>query len=270
VKYRVCAALLASLAAGAALAPEPAHPQVTPRPGKVDPRVRSIIYKPDQVVALTGHLGFQITVSLSPDETVETVSIGDSVGWQVNPTRRSDTLFLKPVDLGPPTNMTVVTDKRRYNFELTAKPTPRSNRDPEVIFELSFIYPPPPAPPAAEDSAAKQPPAPPRPINSSYSFQGDRELTPLKVFDDGLFTTFVWAPEAALPAVYLVGATGEEELLNFTFSPEGHMLVSAVGAHFVLRSGALLTHIYNDAFKPPQLGPDSPAERPGKRRKKKR
>ena len=67
---------------------------------------------------LRGWFGYQLMLEFEPDERIENVSIGDALGWQVTPNRRANLLFLKPVDRTAATNMTVVTDKRRYAFDL--------------------------------------------------------------------------------------------------------------------------------------------------------
>jgi type IV secretion system protein VirB9 len=97
-----------------------------PAPGAVDPRIRTVAYDPDQVVRLTGYFGIQTMLEFAPDERIENVSIGDAMGWQVTPNKKANLLFLKPLDRTAATNMTVVTDRRRYVFELVvARPRPR-------------------------------------------------------------------------------------------------------------------------------------------------
>ena len=60
-------------------------------------------------------------LEFEPGEKIETVSIGDALGWQVTPNRKADVLFVKPV-LKSTTNLTVLTDLRRYAFELRVEP----------------------------------------------------------------------------------------------------------------------------------------------------
>ena len=152
----------------------------TPRPGVVDPRIQTIEYDPDQVVVLRGTLGYQFMLEFAPDERIETVSIGDSVGWQVTPNRKANVLFIKPIDASVTTNLTVLSDQRRYAFELTV--APRSSRSP-VLYIARMVYPQPvlaqpvTAPPVAE--------GPPAPANTAYAVSGAAESQPARVFDDG-------------------------------------------------------------------------------------
>ena len=49
------------------------------------------------------------------------VALGDAQLWQATPNKRSDLLFLKPAVRNGRTNMMVVTDRRRYAFDLMAR-----------------------------------------------------------------------------------------------------------------------------------------------------
>src|ERR1051326_430415 len=120
----------------------PAQSALVPKPGPGDPRIHVVPYDPTQVIELGAVLGYELLIEFAPDEHIENVAIGDSIGWQVTPNRKANLLFLKPMDKGPSTNMTLTTDPRRYSFELTARPrnTVRDTRS--VIYSLQFDYPP--------------------------------------------------------------------------------------------------------------------------------
>src|SRR5205085_7069271 len=76
------------------------------------------------------------TIRFSEDEHIENVAIGDSTKWQVTPNKRANLLFVKPLADRAVTNMTVVTDRRTYLFDLVASPTAR-----DPLYVLSFKYP---------------------------------------------------------------------------------------------------------------------------------
>jgi type IV secretion system protein VirB9 len=202
--------LLAVLALGVALGGS-ALATETPRPGAIDSRIRTVAYDPDQVVRLTGYFGIQTMLEFAPDERIENVSIGDAMGWQVTPNKKANLLFLKPLDRTAATNMTVVTDRRRYVFELVVAGPKASAKDLAYVVRMlvpapapvAVIAPPPPAPPAAP--VAK---------NSAYGVKGDAAIQPTRVFDDGVATYFAWPEQADLPAVFVVNADGVEGLAN--------------------------------------------------------
>lgn len=231
---RLSALVLAfALTAGPALA-------VVPRPGPGDPRIHVVDYDPAEVVELRSALGFQLTVEFDPGEKIENVAIGDSLGWQVTPNRRANLLFLKPMSARPPTNMTVVTNQRRYNFQLSVqKQASRS-----LPFSVVFLY----APPVVAVVEPPPPPAPPVERNIAYSYDGSPKTLPAKVFDDGQDTYFAFRQEEDLPAIFAVDPDGGEAVVN-TRQRDGYVVVDRVVRGFVLRRGSEVTRIYNDGFR---------------------
>ena len=213
---------------------------VVPRPGPGDPRIHVVDFDPTEVVELRSALGFQLSVEFDPSEKIENVAIGDSLGWQVTPNRRANLLFLKPMSARPPTNMTVVTNQRRYNFQLSVqKQASRS-----LPFSVVFLY----APPVLARVEALPPPLPPVERNAAYSYDGSSKTLPIKVFDDGRDTYFTFRAEEDLPAVFAVDPDGGEAVVN-TRQRDGYLVVDQIARGFVLRRGSEVTRIYNDAFR---------------------
>jgi type IV secretion system protein VirB9 len=222
-----------------------------------DPRIRSTLYDPSRVVELVGHLGYQMMIEFAPGERIENVSIGDSLGWQVTPNRKADLLFLKPLEKDAVTNMAVVTDRRRYSFQLSAR-TASGPHDPRLIFGLRFEFPP-EAPATAEAPAAPIAP-PPEARNAAYSFTGDRRLAPGRVFDDGRSTWFTFAEDLETPGVFALDAAGAESVVNFTVRGD-YVVVDQVSPAFVLRRGKASLILHNDGWREPAPGPESPKPR---------
>ena len=235
-----------ALAQGAASAAE------SPKPGQLDPRIRTVFYNPDQVVTLTGYFGYQMMIEFAPDERIENVSIGDGVAWQVTPNKKADLLFLKPVDKAPSTNMTVVTDRRRYAFELVS--TPRAGSPTEMAYVVRFLYPPDPAPPPA---AAPAPPQPPERRNTRYTYTGSRASLPSLVFDDGRFTYFQWPENVSTPALFVLSPDGSESIVNYSVR-DGYQVVEQTAARFVLRNGKDVTTVINEGWREPAPGALAP------------
>ena len=212
---------------------------VVPRPGPGDPRILVVDFDPTEVVELRSALGFQLSVEFDPSEKIENVAIGDSLGWQVTPNRRANLLFLKPMSPRPPTNMTVVTNLRRYNFQLSVLKQASRN----LPFSVVFLY----APPLIARIEAPPPPRPPVERNAAYSYDGSSKTLPIKVFDDGQDTYFTFRTEEDLPAVFAVDPDGGEAVVN-TRQRDGYIVVDQIARGFVLRRGSEVTRIYNDAF----------------------
>ncbi len=228
---------------------QPSVAAVIPAPSAGDPRIRQIAYDPNEVVLLEGRLGYAMTIEFQAGETIENVSIGDSLGWQVTPNRRANLLFIKPIEKSSATNMTVVTNLRAYNFDLRVH-RPTKLPDTGAIFILRFLF---PEVAHASLMKAEEPPpsAPPPPTdrNHAYAFQGAMGGLPTRVFDDGVSTYFTFPKDAELPAIYAVDDDKKEAVLNVILRDDV-VIVDRVARGFVLRRGTEVTRIFNNGFRP--------------------
>jgi len=195
--------LSAAAIALALLAAAPSVAQVQPQPGTGDPRVQTVDYHADQVVSIQGTPGYQVTIELGPDERIENVALGDSGAWQATPNRRGDHVFVKPLQAGVSTNMTVVTDVRVYLFDLIPLYGPSG----DMAYTVRFNYPTPGGEAIEEAALEEQPPG-------RYRLSGTRALRPSRISDDGRHTYIEWPRDRALPAVYAVDSSGQEALVN--------------------------------------------------------
>jgi type IV secretion system protein VirB9 len=228
-----------------------------------DSRLRVIDYDPTAVVQMLGCAGFQTTVTLASNEQVENVSVGDSANWQVTVNKRGNLVFVKPVSPKGFTNMTVITNRRSYNFELRTA-SEKACRSGDVTYELRFRYAPEPS--TGTPAAPTRPADPnaflpaPEKRNTAYSFVGAADLIPVRVFDDGALTYFRWSPGIPAPAVYALNSDNTESLVNYA-SRGDYLVVEQVAPGYVLRRGSLKSTLYNDAFKVQGLDAQSPKPR---------
>lgn len=227
-----------------------------PVPGAVDPRIRTVDYNPDEVVLLRGFFGYQMMVEFAPDERIENVSIGDALAWQVTPNRKANLLFLKPVSGEAATNMTVVTDRRRYAFELSARRA-SGPRAADMAYIVRFLYAPEPV--SVVLDTEPPPPPPPEKRNVAYTYTGSRASLPSEVFDDGQFTYFQWPESAPTPALFLLAADGSESIVNYVIRDD-YVVVEQLAPRFLLRNGAEVTTVINDGWRDPL--PEATAPRP--------
>ena len=70
------------------------------------------------VVTVVGQRSIQTLIQFAEDEMIENIALGDAAAWQVTPNKRANMLFIKPLYARGRTNMTVVTNRRRYLFDL--------------------------------------------------------------------------------------------------------------------------------------------------------
>jgi type IV secretion system protein VirB9 len=220
--------------------------EVVPARGAVDSRVRAAPYDSEQVYRVHGFVGYQIDFEFEPGETFVGLGAGDMEGLSYF--GQDNHLFLKPKAAKVATNLTVLTNRRRYQIDYTAVPL-RPVGDEDVIFALRFVYPPAPngdraarrIDAALEDAAAR------RPQNRDYWYCGNPTLRPIAASDDGVHTRLRFAANADLPALFVHNADGSESLLNFSMEA-GDVVVHRVAHQFVLRRGRLTGCIVNQAF----------------------
>ena len=251
---RMCMRRAASLLACSALfvalfvasMPQKAHALLESRPIATDHRIHTIRYSANDIFIFTGYYGFQSSIVFAPDEEIVTISMGDSLSWMISPS--GNRIFLKPLEQDALTNMTVLTNKRTYHFELHAEEA-ASIREAGLIYEMRFIY-----PNADLDSVAvfdylDEVPdieAEPEKYNFNYSYQGSELIAPIRIFDDGEFTYFQFRDEnAEVPAFYNVDSNGNEEVINFR-RRENFIIVERVSNRFTLRNGDDIICIYNE------------------------
>ena len=197
-----------------------------PVPGQRDPHIQTVFHDDDQVVRLVGALGWQIMLEFGPDERIETVSIGDALAWQVTPNKRARNIFLKPLARNAATNMTVITNRRRYVFALDVDA--RKATTPWVV---RFEY------PQVVIAAIEEPPLPPaRTLNHAYDRSGAASLLPARVWDDGKLTYFEFPESVPIPAIF-VGGPGKDESLVNTATRGRLTIVQQTAPRFTLRSG---------------------------------
>jgi len=254
----LAAALLATVALAA-----PAHAD--------DPRLVERFYSADEVVTIQGHTNVQATIRFADDEHIENVAVGDSQKWQITPNRRANLLFVKPLTERAATNMTVVTDKRTYLFDLVASP---ANRNP--LYVLSFRYPEEPeevqqaeAPVdeanSIELAAATDPYAvvDPTQLNFAWSTRGETKLLPASIYDDGNATFLTWASDTVLPAILIKDQKGAEGPVNYAVRGDV-IVVEGVPREIILRSGEKSATLLNQGpARPPRSlaqGPANPTE----------
>jgi type IV secretion system protein VirB9 len=219
---------------------------VVPAVGAVDPRVREIVYAPDQVVSLTGYVGYHIDLQLENGERFVALGAGDSAAVDV--ASEGAHVLLKPKAARVGTNLTLVSSRRAYHFEYrTIEAPPPLNT---AIFALRFRYvvaPSEVAPAATPVPAAAKVREPPRPLNADYWYCGSPWLQPKSVTDDGVQTRLTFSARGEWPAIFVANADGTESLLNF--HAEGTTAVlHRVAPRFVLRRGRLVGCVENRGY----------------------
>lgn len=103
-----------------------------------DSRIKTYIYNPNEVYMLVVHYGFQSQIEFAKGEEIKTISLGDSYAWKITPLENR--LFIKPMEKNIRTNMTVLTNKRSYQFDIVARELD-GEEDQDLAYVVRFYYP---------------------------------------------------------------------------------------------------------------------------------
>ena len=245
-------------------------------PITTDSRIRTLVYNPNEVYELKFYYNYQSFIEFAEDEEIEMISIGEAFAWRLTPAGKR--LFVRPLEIAAHTNMTIITNKRTYHFDIRSDEF-NGKADEDLIYTVRFFYPqigqPLPIPPqlAAPNPAAKQP-APTRSIiktpipganvterlpgiiernpegaelNFDYSLTGKSDnITPLKVYDDGHETFFQFKDDnLVIPSINSVDVNGNEQSLAYIIR-DNYVVLPTTSRQFTLRLADSLLCIYNN------------------------
>ena len=239
-----------------------------------DSRIKTMVFNENEVYTIVTRIGFSTAIELSDKEKVQTISLGDSVGWQINPA--NNRVFVKPLLRNATTNLSVITNKRNYQFELVVSSAPIKNATHSYVVKFfypeeqdSFVAPEdrtrgdlrpisatiiPEIPALPQVAAMPATPMPAAPVskvaglpplgsigiqayNFNYTLTGPEEKSPTKIFDDGSSTYFEYGyPLNSVPQIYAVGADGAESALSVRADGNKY-IVNSIAPRFVIRDG---------------------------------
>ncbi|GLR56855.1 P-type conjugative transfer protein VirB9 [Rhizobium indigoferae] len=233
-----------------------------PRGASQDSRVRFIDYQPYNITKIVGTLRSSVQIEFAADEEIAHVALGNSVAWEVAPA--GNILFLKPRENQPVTNISVVTTRRdgstrSYQMELTVRDgTVEAGQN--TYFYVKYRYPADEAERRRLEAAARAQAAQAGeadrvlalheaygPRNWRYSAQGSAALEPQAVYDNGKVTTFAFAGNQEMPAIYMENSDGSETLVPKSVD-SNLVLVHAISRKFILRRGGDVLCIFNEAY----------------------
>ena len=122
--------LITAAAAGIAHAegPEPMLPS--------DTRIKMLTYDESDIYTITAKYGYQTNIVFGKGEEIQTLSLGDRSLWQLIPS--GNRLFIRPMEYGMQTNMTLLTNKHSYQFDIKSVADEKSGGN---IYVARFVYP---------------------------------------------------------------------------------------------------------------------------------
>lgn len=230
--------VLMCAAAAFVLSPRAVFAELVATPLRGDSRLVQFHFDPDNAYLVLARPKAVTHIQFAPDEVIQSVAAGDTANWEFSPTKDRKNMFVKPRFDDQDTSLTVITDKRTYQFVLRStgegrKWYQRVNWLYSQDLVMSSELPEPPAPsrpqPAMASAAAGQADIPnglrPDSLRFSYQVEGDAPFKPTVVFDDGRFT-YLRLPAGLqeLPALFAVIEGQDFSLVNFTI--KGDYLVA--------------------------------------------
>jgi type IV secretion system protein VirB9 len=202
--------------------PVAAAGQVLPRAEGTDPRLQTIAWIEGREVTLTAMPKTALTVMLEPGEKVLRVTIEDEARLTVQVSSERDSLLLLPQDDLEDLRLRVQTDRRTYPFRVQTEASLLA------AYLVRFTHGP----------AARAPggPATAGPTGGTWTYRlkGDASVFPASITDDGVRTTIAFGPDQPLPAIFAIGPTGEEEVVN-GYMRGGHFVIDRVYRELVFR-----------------------------------
>ena len=236
--------------------------ETVPEPGPSDARIRVVTYNPKSVVRLNTFFGVSTHVQFSDSEQIRDVAVGDDLAWKVVP--RGNNMFIKPTAKEGDTNITVITNKRTYQFVVVVlnekqHKTAWANRD--LVYSLSFRYLDDENANAKaranaeaerarrEDIKTRLTRAPSKSgHNLDYWVAGNEEVSPSGAYDDGRFVYLIFDNNAEMPAVYETDANGQESLVNTHMTSGNTIVVHRLSEKILLRKGDFVASVWNKSF----------------------
>ena len=105
-----------------------------------DNRIRNYVYNENEIFVVNLTFGFQSNIVFAKGEEVKTILLGDTYSWMITPI--SNRLILKALEQNIRTNMTVITNKRSYYFDLVSSDDNNEYIDSgDKVYVIKFYYP---------------------------------------------------------------------------------------------------------------------------------
>jgi type IV secretion system protein VirB9 len=253
-------------------------------PITTDSRIRTLVYNPNEVYELKFFYNYQSFIEFANDEEIEMISIGEAFAWRLTPAGKR--LFIRPLEIAAHTNMTIITNKRTYHFDIRSDEY-SGKADEDLVYTIRFFYPqigqPLPIPPqlAVPNVATRITSTPaipkiakiddivrtPTPVtrvdeplpsvidrnpegvdlNFDYRVAGKSDdIMPLKVYDDGMETHFQFANDNLVIPTISMVDSSGAEIQLNYVVRDRYVVVPTISRQFTLRLSDGLLCIFNN------------------------
>lgn len=223
----------------------PAHAELSATPLSGDARLVTFDYDPDNTYLVLTKPRAVTHLEFPEEDRVQTMAAGDTTNWEFSPTKDRRHIFIKARIENASTTMTVITEKRSYQFVIRATGE-GSKWYQRVTWRLpnTVLLDEEPASVLARPSRKDVEPSTdggmsinPEKIRSNYVIEGNAPFRPVSVFDDGKMMWLQLPPGLQeLPIVLATDESGEYMLVNYI--PKGdYLLIQRLVEKMVLKIG---------------------------------
>ena len=229
-----------------------------------DKRINYEVYSPDRVFTIKTAVGKATTIQFEKDENLVSdpsslLALGDINAWTLGV--KGYNVTFKPSERRPNTNLTIVTNKRTYLFDLV-----NVSRGKEQ-YVVRFTYPKTKAEEKAEHEAMVRKiregymkrsalRAARKNVNTAFFWKGEsEELKPTAAYDDGRFTHLIYDHAGSLPVFFKVLPDGTETLINYHVDQENKAIIVLHDLAPVIKArlNNLVIEIVNKGYKVPEI-----------------
>lgn len=197
--------------------------QVYPKLGSDTPRIQTVSPEQGERVVLTALPETALTVMLEPGQAITRITLEGNRTWDVRVSAETDSFQVTPQAGAAPAVIYVQTYAQTYEFALQVSAGLQAGYLVRVVSPFALTE----ENRAASPSAIKN-------LNWSYKLSGDRSVRPVSIRDNGVKTVIEYAPGQSLPAVFAIGASGEEEVVD-GYVRDGRYIIDRIHRELVFR-----------------------------------
>lgn len=201
----------------------PAAAEIVPQPVLDNPRIQQVQWVEGEVIALAALTGTPLTVVLEPGDEITRVTLSDDRSWAVKVSSDRDSFTILPDRAAMPAMLTVATAAHVHEFSLALG----TGDQPAYLVSLK-------SDPIYRAQANGSSPPGPGEIRFSYKLRGDDKVRPSELFDDGSKTWISFADHQPLPAVFAIGPSGDEQVVN-GYMRQGYFVIDRVHEELIFR-----------------------------------
>jgi len=179
-----------------------ARADVMPTSSNEDSRIGIVRVSRQEIIRLQSAPGTDLTLLFPRGEHIQQVTLADPNVWHASVTGEQDAMVLSPLRSADAVAMTVRTDRRGYEFALTA--SARGINPYLIRMESQDVA----------SNAFKPKPGSIPGVGGTYKLFGRRELYPSSVHDDGHKMYLEWDASQPIPAIFSRDALGREQMVD--------------------------------------------------------